>query len=145
VSRRKPPRRVTPARSRDNEKRQIRSKEPSHDAREELAASASYGCYSKHKYHPSAYRLSPYAGADEERTFCDEHAHFGPGDFARIPRLLRRGIMAGLWGEYSSHDAPAFYGQSMITAGYMSCVSQMPDCLSIMATPFFPPMLSRRK
>jgi len=74
--------------------------------REEFAAKARYGIFSKHKFHPTAYRLKPYAGPDEERTYCDAHAHFLPEDFPRVDRLLRRGIMAGLWGDHPADGDP---------------------------------------
>lgn len=106
MSRKKPPLRVKPERSRNNQKRQLCATPPAPDLREAFAAMAAYGCYSKHKYNPSAYGLTPYAGTDEERTYCDAHADFNPADVARIPILLRRGILAGLWAEYSKDTPP---------------------------------------
>jgi len=76
-------------------------------ARTDLVGRCHYGPYAKHKYNPGAYRLKPYEGGDEERTYCDEHAKFGKADFARIPDLLERGIMLGLWGEHSLGEDPA--------------------------------------
>jgi hypothetical protein len=72
---------------------------PSLEAREDLIGRASYGAYSKHKFNPTAYKLTPYAGSDVERTYCDAHSHFGKDDIARIPALLARGVMLGLWSE----------------------------------------------
>jgi hypothetical protein len=71
-----------------------------------LAERASYGSYSKHKYNPAAYGLTPYAGQDEERTYCDEHAGFRKSDIARVPTLLRRGIQLGLWSERIADEIP---------------------------------------
>lgn len=106
MSRRKPPPRVQPERSRNNPKRRLCAQIPSQEMRQKLAALASYGCYAKHKFHPTAYGLKPYAGTDEERTFCDEHAQFRPDDLVRVPALLRRAIMAGLWADYDADHPP---------------------------------------
>jgi hypothetical protein len=97
--RRKPPQRVKPTRSRNNRKRRLREPIPTVAEREALSASAKYGPHSKHKYNPSAYGLTPYSGQDEDRTYCDAHANFGKHDFSRIPTLLKRGILLGLWSD----------------------------------------------
>jgi hypothetical protein len=76
------------------------------ESRVDLSERVTYGCYSKHKYYPTAYNLSPYAGQDEERTYCDEHAHFGKDDFKRIQALLVRGVMLGLWSDQANGDTP---------------------------------------
>lgn len=65
-----------------------------------------YGPYSKHKFIPTAYKLRPYAGPDVERTYCDAHASFGKDDFVRIPDLLKRGVMLGLWSDQNDGDVP---------------------------------------
>jgi len=65
-----------------------------------------YGPYSKHKFNPTAYNLTPYAGPDVDRTYCDAHARFGKGDSIRIPGLLRRGVMLGLWSDQMDSDVP---------------------------------------
>lgn len=66
-----------------------------------------YGPYAKHKFHPTAYKLRPYAGQDEERTYCDAHAGFGRDDFGRIRTLLTRGVMLGLWSDQNDGDVPS--------------------------------------
>ena len=60
----------------------------------------------KHKRNPSAYRLKPYQGQDEDRTYCDEHARFFPADMPRAPMLLMRGINAGLFGKKRKKGDP---------------------------------------
>ena len=72
-----------------------------------LSVAASYGAYSKHKSNPTAYRLHPYAGMDEDRTYCDAHAGFGPNDVPRIRKLLVRGILLGLWSEDAAGSSPS--------------------------------------
>ena len=100
-------RRVTPERSRHNPKRRLIAIAPGKGERDALGKRATYGPYSKHKLNPHAYGLKPYAGQDDERTFCDAHAAFKPEDCARIPRLLLRGIDLGLWSERGDEDGPA--------------------------------------
>lgn len=107
MSRRKPPRRAIPERSRNNPKRRLRAVVPNTGERVELGNRANYGPYSKHKFHPHVYGLSAYMGQDDERTYCDAHAQFKPEDCARIPLLLRRGIGLGLWSERGDEDGPA--------------------------------------
>lgn len=107
MSRRKPPRRVAPERTRNNLKRRLLADVPESGERVALGKRATYGPYSKHKLHPHAYGLRPYAGHDEERTFCDAHAQFKPEDCSRIPFLLRRGIGLGLWSDRGGKDDPA--------------------------------------
>jgi hypothetical protein len=106
MSRRKPAPRVVVRRSRDNANRRLVTALPSIASRTELSARVTYGGYSKHKLNPTAYRLSPYAGQDEERTYCDAHAKFGKEDLRRIPALLVRGVMLGLWSDQSNGDVP---------------------------------------
>lgn len=107
MPRRKPAPRVVVQRSRNNVNRELITDLPSLASREELAARARYGPYSKHKFNPTAYNLRPYAGQDEERTYCDAHAHFGKEDFHRIPALLVRGVMLGLWSKQHKRDVPS--------------------------------------
>lgn len=65
-----------------------------------------YGPYSKHKFNPMAYQLTPYGGPDVERTYCDANANFRKEDCIRIPDLLKRGAMLGLWSEQNDGNAP---------------------------------------
>ncbi len=94
-------------RSRNNAKRRLIATLPTVESRMDLSARVTYGCYSKHKFNPTAYKLSPYAGQDEERTYCDEHAHFGKDNLKRIPALLVRVVMLGLWSDQINGDAPS--------------------------------------
>jgi len=107
MSRKKPAPRVVVQRSRNNANRRLIAALPATDSRVELSARVTYGGYSKHKFNPTAYKLSPYAGQDEERTYCDAHANFGKEDLHRIPALLVRGVMLGLWSDQSSEDVPS--------------------------------------
>lgn len=93
-------------RSRNNANRRLIATLPTTALRAELSARVTYGAYSKHKFHPGAYKLRPYAGQDEERTYCDAHACFGKKDCIRIPTLLVRGVMLGLWSDHNDGDAP---------------------------------------
>lgn len=107
MSRKKPAPRVVVQRSRNNAHRRLIAALPATDLRVELSVRVTYGGYSKHKFNPTAYKLSPYAGQDEERTYCDAHANFGKTDLHRIPALLVRGVMLGLWSDQSNGDAPS--------------------------------------
>lgn len=106
MARKKPAPRVVVQRSRNNAKRRLVASLPSIEERTELSANVTYGAYSKHKFHPTAYRLAPYAGPDTERTYCDEHAGFGKDQRDRIPVLLKRGVMLGLWSSQNDGNAP---------------------------------------
>lgn len=106
MARKKPEARIVTQRSRNNANRRLCSAVPALEAREDLMGRARYGAYSKHKFNPTAYRLTPYAGSDVERTYCDAHSHFGKDDIARIPALLARGVMLGLWSEQGSDCTP---------------------------------------
>lgn len=107
MTRKKPAPRIVVQRSRNNAKRRLIATLPNAVSRAELSARVVYGAYSKHKFNPTAYKLSPYAGQDEERTYCDAHANFGKEDFRRIHTLLERGVMLGLWSEQNDGDAPS--------------------------------------
>lgn len=107
MSRKKPAPRVVVQRSRNNANRRLIAVLPTRASREELSARVTYGAYSKHKFNPTAYNLSPYAGQDEERTYCDAHASFGKENLHRIPALLVRGVMLGLWSDKNNGDAPS--------------------------------------
>lgn len=91
------PRIQLPSRDADNDGRCL---DPSPDARllARLVVAARYECYAKHKAAPHAYGLRPYSGPKGDYTRCDEHANFGITKMASIPRMLRRGIKAGLVG-----------------------------------------------
>lgn len=106
MPRKKPQSRIVAQRSRNNANRRLSATLPSLELRQALVARVQYGAYSKHKYNPSAYKLSPYAGMDVERTYCDAHAGFGKEDFSRITGLLFRGIMLGLWSDQSNQSPP---------------------------------------
>lgn len=106
MARKKPSPRLVVRRSRNNVKRRLIALTPDVAERQALAARVSYGAYSKHKFNPTAYKLAPYAGQDEERTYCDAHANFGIGDLSRIKPLLELGVMLGLWSDDDNPDAP---------------------------------------
>lgn len=107
MARKKPAPRIVVERSRNNANRRLIAALPDIAERRSLAASVRYGAYSKHKFNPMAYKLAPYAGQDEERTYCDAHAGFGKDQFNQIPTLLKRGIMLGLWSDNKSGDVPS--------------------------------------
>lgn len=106
MARRKPTPRVVTERSQNNPHRRLCVALPPTNLRDELSARVTYGPYSKHKYNPIAYGLTPYAGSDVERTYCDAHSGFRLADFGRIPVLLLRGVMLGLWSDQSKGGAP---------------------------------------
>jgi hypothetical protein len=91
VSRKKPASRIVTQRSRNNAKRRLCATLPTTVSRAEFSSRVTYGPYSKHKFNPMAYKLTPYRGPDVERTYCDAHANFGKDDCIRIPDLLERG------------------------------------------------------
>jgi hypothetical protein len=107
MARKKPASRIVVKRSRDNANRRLIATLPTTASRAELSARATYGAYSKHKFNPTAYKLMPYAGPDVERTYCDAHAGFGKDKLNRIPTLLQRGVMLGLWSDHSNGDTPS--------------------------------------
>lgn len=107
MTRKKPAPRIVVQRSRNNAKRRLIATLPTTESRAELSTRVTYGAYSKHKFNPTAYKLSPYAGQDEERTYCDAHAKFGKESLHRIPALLVRGVMLGLWSDQNNGDAPS--------------------------------------
>lgn len=98
LARKKPPSRRVMARSASNDARRLVEPAPPVGARNALMAKATLGPYSKHKKNPHAYGLKSYTGADEDPSYCDEHAGFGPEDMPRAKGLLDRGIDAGLFG-----------------------------------------------
>lgn len=107
MSRKKPTPRIVVQRSRNNANRRLIATLPTTASRLGLSERVTYGAYAKHKFNPTAYRLSPYTGQDEERTYCDAHAKFGKENLTRIPSLLVRGVMLGLWSDQKNGDAPS--------------------------------------
>jgi hypothetical protein len=97
MSRKKPPRRLVVQRSGNNEKRRLREPPPDVEFLQELADRAHFEGSAKHKLEPHAFGMVP-APSGNDDTFCDGHAGFSPTDMARVPDLLRRGILAGLIG-----------------------------------------------
>ena len=102
----KPPSRTARVRASSNDPRRLSVAPPTPEERAELAARATFAPYGKHKRHPGAYGLDPYSGQQEDPSYCDEHASFGPGDMKRAPTILRRGIDAGLFGKVNKKDDP---------------------------------------
>ena len=107
VSRKKPAPRIVTHRSRNNANRRLCAILPATISRAEFSSRVTYGPYSKHKFNPMAYKLTPYGGPDIERTYCDAHANFGKDDCIRIPDLLRRGVMLGLWSDQNDGNVPS--------------------------------------
>ncbi len=106
MARKKPTPRIVMERSRNNPHRRLCLVLPDADQRDYLSERVTYGPYSKHKYNPISYGLAPYAGVDVERTYCDAHSGFGQNDFNRIPVLLSRGVMLGLWSDQVRGGVP---------------------------------------
>ncbi|ABC21039.1 hypothetical protein [Rhodospirillum rubrum] len=106
MARRKPePRRVI-ARSSSDDKRRLRDPVPPESWLLDLASRASFAGHPKHKWDPLAFGLPLFSGERPDATYCDHHARFTPADQARIPDLLRRGILAGLIGSIDTHGDP---------------------------------------
>jgi hypothetical protein len=63
--------------------------------RKAFADRVGYEGSSAHKADPWSWGLEQYRGRPRDRTYCDLHAKFMYEDRHRIPRLMRRGIMAG--------------------------------------------------
>lgn len=105
--RRKPPTRIVTERSRNNPHRRLCVALPAANLREDFSSQVTYGPYSKHKLNPFLYGLAPYAGADVERTYCDAHSDFGLKDVERIPLLLKRGVLLGLWSDQAKGGVPS--------------------------------------
>jgi len=97
--RKKPLLRIAVKRSSDNDPRALCEPAPQVGARQRLACKARFSPYAKHKRNPSAYGLKAWAGGQEDPSYCDDHAGFHSGDLARAGMLLKRGILAGLWGD----------------------------------------------
>lgn len=72
MTKNKPPSRRVIARSAESDPRDLRTPPPTLAERAALAEKANFGPYSKHKKNPSAYKLQPYAGEDEDPTYTGE-------------------------------------------------------------------------
>ncbi len=92
------PRIDIPPRTSDNVKRKLHAA-PDTALIAELSQTARYAGYSKHKAAPEDFGLEPYRKPRGDATLCDKHASFTSEQIPSIPRLLRRGIRAGLIGE----------------------------------------------
>lgn len=58
-----------------------------------------YGGSAKHKANPAIFGLTSHGRVSGDATLCDAHAGFHPKNMSDIPRLLQRGIKAGLIGD----------------------------------------------
>ena len=95
---RRPPARRD-ARRPDNVKRRLLPA-PGGALLERLMGSVRYRGSQKHKKDPLAFDLEIWPGARRgDATLCDEHAGFTPAKTGTIPRLVRRGLRAGLVGQ----------------------------------------------
>lgn len=82
----------------DNVKRKLLAA-PEDGLLELLKGSAWYRGSERHKRDPLAFGLSISPGAKKgDATLCDEHAGFTPSRSRTIPRLIQRGLSAGLVG-----------------------------------------------
>ena len=107
MNRKKPPARRAIARTAENDPRDLMTPKPTQKACIDLAAKARFAPYSKHKKDPTIYKMTAYHGPDEDITYCDGDADFLLADMARAPNLLKRGILAGLWGDKSKKGDPS--------------------------------------
>lgn len=92
------PRIDIPPRDSDNAKRRLHAA-PDVALIERLSGAARYAGYAKHKAAPADFGLAPYDKPRGDATLCDRHAGFTSRQIESIPRLLRRGIQAGLIGD----------------------------------------------
>lgn len=91
-------RRDRSARRPDNVKRRLLAASDE-ELVERRTISVRYQGSEKHKKDPLAFGLSISPGAKKgDATLCDEHAGFSPDQVPTIPRLIRRGLRAGLLG-----------------------------------------------
>lgn len=87
-----------PARRSNNEKRRLLSEQaPNHI--QDLRRNVRYQGSSKHKRHPHLYGLDPFRGKRGDETLCDRDAGFQHKDMASMPKMIDRGLQAGLVGE----------------------------------------------
>ena len=87
-----------PARRSNNDKRRLLA-DPDPDYIAQLRQDITYQGSSKHKQNPHLYGLTPFQGNRGDATLCDRDANFGPTHLRSIPRMIRRGLQAGLVGE----------------------------------------------
>jgi len=93
---RKPPVRLNlPVRRSNNDKRRLIA-DVSPVLIEQLLKTVHFRGSPKHKKQPHLFDLPPYNGERGDETLCDDHAGFTPRDMESIPRMIRRGINAGL-------------------------------------------------
>ena len=86
------------ARRPDNVKRRLLPA-PGRELLERMMASVNDKGSEKHKRDPLAFDLSLSPGVKKgDATLCDAHAGFTPAETRTIPRLVRRGLRAGLVG-----------------------------------------------
>ncbi len=84
-----------PPRRSNNDKRRLAADPPS-ALLDHLRAAATYKGSPKHKSHPHLYNLPQLTGSRGDATLCDRDAGFQPEDMRTIPKMIRRGIKAGL-------------------------------------------------
>ena len=95
VMKKPPPRPCLPPRRSNNDKRRL-LEAPDANLIQELQTHVNYRGSPKHKRHPHLFGLPPYQGARGDESLCDEHAGFAPAHMAAAPKLIERGICAGL-------------------------------------------------
>ena len=71
--------------------------DPANDLIERLLHNVRYEGSPKHKRQPNLFGLEPFNGQRDDATLCDE-ADFRPDQLRDIPKLIQRGIRAGLIG-----------------------------------------------
>ena len=86
-----------PARASDNDKRRLDTA-AGPERITLLLERAHYKGWEKHKGNPAAFGFPPWTKRRGDETLCDDHSGFTPDAMQSIPRLLRRGITAGLIG-----------------------------------------------
>lgn len=95
---------------------------------ERLRDSVHYRGSEKHKMHPLAFGLSISGGPKGDATLCDTHAGFTGEMVCTIPRLIERGLRAGLVGHGDliwtvGDDGWIFEGRptNVLTSEYHGC------------------------
>ena len=87
-----------PPRRSNNQKRRLLPN-PTLDYIEEFQQNLKYEGSSKHKKNPHLYGLPPFQGNRGDATLCDRDASFQRSHWKLIPRMIQRGLQAGLVGE----------------------------------------------